>query len=454
MMKKYLFAAALVVSFGSVGYTQTIEPVWEYLITDESSPLPILEKDEPTPGEVWDGTDVYDSYGGLKRYDDSRLLLGVRENGIDETDPNHDAALAAEFPDRSLVWIDPATGAPMGVALEVGLTPVEPDTELIAAGGSEIDYYFAFGVGDDGAIYTGHKNQLIKYEANGDGTFSDPMIIYTHPNDGTDTWAAWRWEIFKVEGSGTDTVIWTGGKTWRTNQKYYHFTTEDGMTFAPTTDQVDFRGGSSSPFLNPAGDELWVIGGNFPGGASGFGVNIRREFTVPGAVEPFLNDDFFEFTAPEVDTEAQNFLDTYIGWFHSGFDAVTGLPYFAVYSTPSWDTKDPGTAGSLGFGDNPADTPYLPGWLALHDAVTGEYVEGSSHMLDVREIDELDGDTTGGDQPVTRWHGTLGDVELNVLPTAEEGASELLWYSGIYGYGRYAIGDLGEPASVPEWSLY
>lgn len=454
MMKKHLAAAALVATLSISGYAQTIEPVWEYLLTGDSSPLPILKQNEPTPGETYDGTDVYDSYGGLKRYDDTRLLLGVRENGINESDAGHDAALAAEFPDRSLIWIDPATGAPLGVALEIGLTPVPLDADLAAAGGTEVDYYFAFGVGDDGVIYTGHKNQLIKYEPNGDGTFSEPIVIYVHPNDGTDTWAAWRWETFKVEGSGADTVIFAGGKTWRTNQKYYYFTTTDGNTFAPTTDQVDFRGGGSSPYTNEAGDELYVIGGNFPGGAGGFGVDIRRMFTVPGATEPFLQDDLFTFTAPEIDVEAQNYLDTYIGWFLTGFDAKTSLPYFAVYSCPSWDTKDPGTAGTLGFGEDVANTPYLPGWLALHDSVTGEYVEGSSHMIAAYENDELDGDTTDGEQPASRWGATLGDIQLNVLPTAAEDAAELLWYSGVFGYGRYAIGDLGEPASVPEWELF
>ena len=453
-MKRFALVLTVLVLFVSITYAQTIEPIWEYLITDDSSPLPILKKNVPTPNEVWDSTDLYDSYGGLKRYDDTRLLLAIRENGIDESDPNHDAALAAQFPDRSLIWINPADGSPMGIALVIGLTPVAMDPTLLAAGGSTLDYYYSFGVSDDGVIYSGHKNRIFKYEPRRNGTFSDPVIVYTHPNDGTDTWAAWRWETFKVQGSGTNTVILAGGKTWRTNQKYYYLTTTDGNTFAPTTDQIDYRGGASSPYLSPSGEELWVIGGHFPGGASGFGVNIFRFFTVPDGSAPFLNDDFFTFTAPAVDLAAQNYLNTYIGWFLSGFDAKTGLPHFAVFSTPSWDTKDDETAGALGTSADPSSTPYLPGWLALHDATTGAYIEGSAHMLNVLESDELDGDTTGLAEPGSRWHGTLGDVELNVLPNAAPGAAELLWYSGIYGYGRYAIGDLGEPTSVPNWDLF
>lgn len=453
MIKRFGLAVLAVAFCATTSMAQQITPIWEFLITGDDSPLPILKKNEPTGGETSDGTDVYDSYGGLKRYDDTRLLLLVRENGINETDANHDAALAAAYPDRSLIWIDSFTGEPMGVALEIGLTPVALDPALASAGGSTIDYYMAFGVGDDGVIYSGHKNQLFKYEPNGDGTFGAPQVIYVHPNDGTDTWSAWRWETIKVSGSGTDTVILAGGKTWRSNQFTYYFTTTDGESFSPVTSAIGFRGGNSSAYMNEAGDEIYVIGGNFPGGASGFGVDIRREFTNPQFTEPFIRDELFTFTAPAVDVEAQNFLNTYIGWFHSGFDAKTELPYFAVYSCPSWDTKDPGTAGSLGFADDAANTPYLPGWLALHDAVTGEYIEGSSHMLPVYENTELDGDTIDGAQPSSRWHATLGDVQLNTLPNAAAGASELLWYSGVFGYGRYAIGDIGE-TNVPNWSLY
>ena len=93
------------------------EVVFEHLITDENSPLPILKAQTDIPAEeTFDGSFAMDSYGGLERYDGNRLLLGIRENGINETDAGHDSALAAQYPDRSLIWIDQTTGAPMGIA--------------------------------------------------------------------------------------------------------------------------------------------------------------------------------------------------------------------------------------------------------------------------------------------------------------------------------------------------
>lgn len=442
--------AAVLAATPAMAQDFTITPVWESLITSESKVIPIIKQNEPTAGEAWDGTDVYESFGGLKRYDDERLILAVRENGIDETDPNHDAELAALYPDRSLIFLNPGDGSYMGIALEVGFEPVTLSDEFLAAGGSTLDYYFAFGVAEDGVIFTNYKNTVVRYAPDGNGGFGAPTIAYEYPDDGTDTWTAWRWETFKVTGSGADTTIMVGGKTWRTNQWSYYLTTTDGVNFEASPTSAGFRGGHSSPFLDPEfGDSLLVIGGNYPGGASGFGTDIRRYFAgIEG--QEWITDELFEFSAPSIDSEAQNFLDSYIGWFLSGFDAANGLPYFVVYSTPSWDTKDPGTAGSLGFGDNPLDTPYLPGWLALHDIVTGEYIEGSAHMLDVTEGDQIDGDTDLDTRPIARWHGTLGDVNLYIPETAAEGGAELLWHSGTYGIGRYTIGNTG----VNEWSLY
>lgn len=64
----------------------------------------------------------------------TRLLLGVRENGINESDPAlsaADKALAAQYPDRSIIWINPTNGAPMGVAHKVPVFPAElaPDAQ-------------------------------------------------------------------------------------------------------------------------------------------------------------------------------------------------------------------------------------------------------------------------------------------------------------------------------------
>ena len=61
-----------------------IHVVFEYLMTETDTPLPILRADPKPSDDRWDGTALMDSYGGFERYDARRLLLGVRENGIIE----------------------------------------------------------------------------------------------------------------------------------------------------------------------------------------------------------------------------------------------------------------------------------------------------------------------------------------------------------------------------------
>src|SRR5262249_3655426 len=116
---------------------QAINPVFEYLINKLPSPLPILTNATPTntDNEIGDGHWPMDTLSALKRYDTNRLILGIRENGINETDPSltpAQLALSTNYPDRSLIWINPTNGAPMGIALKIGLYPVPLDTNFIA----------------------------------------------------------------------------------------------------------------------------------------------------------------------------------------------------------------------------------------------------------------------------------------------------------------------------------
>src|SRR5262249_43454664 len=68
-------------------FAQPITPVWEYLITKLPAPLPILTNKlgYTTDLENGDGQSLMDCIGPMRRYDANRLLLGIRENGIDET---------------------------------------------------------------------------------------------------------------------------------------------------------------------------------------------------------------------------------------------------------------------------------------------------------------------------------------------------------------------------------
>ena len=104
------------------------------------------------------------SIGPMRRYDANRLLIGVRENGIDET-VAHNTNLANAYPDRSLIWINPTNGQPMGLALTMGLFPVPLDTNIVAVGGVPGSYYWSFDVSEDGYVYSGYKNQIIRYSS-------------------------------------------------------------------------------------------------------------------------------------------------------------------------------------------------------------------------------------------------------------------------------------------------
>ncbi|MEI2726496.1 MAG: hypothetical protein V9H26_24165 [Verrucomicrobiota bacterium] len=87
--------------------------------------------------------------------------------------------------------------------------------------------------------------------------------------------------------------------------------------------------------------------------------------------------------------------------------------------------------------------PYQPGWLAIHDQVTGE-VRGL-RKLNVTEALNVIPSTTGAPEDFTTgWFSYAipqGGVELYpVLNAASEVAGvEILWWSATYGFGRYYV---------------
>ena len=189
MKKRFGLIVLVILGMAGSAMAQDIRPVWEHLFTEANPPLLILKAESaPTADDRFDGTATLDTYGGFKRYDANRLLLGIRENGINESDPNHNSQLAAQYPDRSLIWINPSDGSPMGVALVVGRHPVTLDADFTGAGGTLDDFYINFGVSDDGVIFVGYKNKVLRYAPDGQGGFSAPTVAYTHQNDGSANW--------------------------------------------------------------------------------------------------------------------------------------------------------------------------------------------------------------------------------------------------------------------------
>ena len=423
---KMLALSAWCVTAPGLLQAQPITPVFEHLF-NTATPLPILKAQGVSAAaqDVFDGTSTMDSYAGFHRYDTNRLLLAIRENGINESDPAHDAALAAAYPDRSLLWINPDTGAPAGIALNVGLRPVPLDADFLAKGGTELEFYFSFGVAEDGVVFVGYKNKILRYAPTANGAFSGPTVAYTHPDDGSERWYQWRWENIRVRGAGADTVLLAGGKTWRPNQGYHLLKTTDGVTFskADTAQDIAAGGGASSLItgrVSAEPDTDWVYTTAYPGSSNGTDSRFARVTGDSKNGTPFTGDSSFSAkrdpnAVPETD---------YVTEFISDVDGDGALGYVVAYSTPSWNSKAVGRV------------PYRPGFLALHTH-SGDIL--GSRTLNVLESQEIVGDPAA-DGVTAQFHGALGAVEVNVLPGQKAGQAEVLWYSGIYGYGRYIVG--------------
>lgn len=442
-MKRF-FLGLLAVSMISFSVSaQEINVVWEYFNISEDSPLPILKpspRDTRTIGNAGfatggplNGRSLMDTYGGFKRYDEERLLLGIRENGIDEGDPNHDAELAAQFPDRSLIWINPADGSPMGIALVIGHRPYPVSDEFVQlqiqngrALNGEVGpaEYFNFGVSDDGVIYVGYFYYILRYEPDGQGGFTGPEVAYAFnngENPGLDNWDQWRFEDIEVTGSGSDTVIVAAGKTWRPSQRVHVLETEDGLTFS-RRGNIFGDGGGASSLLIYEGDDF-VYNAQYPGTGGGSGNTFKRFFW---SGDEWLEDPLFTV---ELNEDADGIAESRGDWIHD-IEAHPAFPdlIFALGS-PAYggDTPTPGFINiySQDFFGEPAQL------LAWHrHNVTRE----SQEMLDNHPI----------------WYGTMGNLDINVLPGFAPGSAEILWYSGIYGYGRYTIGDTG----LTDWTVY
>jgi hypothetical protein len=434
-MKRSTLAFALAVSAATSVSADQLKPVWQFLVTQPSSPIPVLTNalnGWTTDNETGDGKSVLDSLGALQRYDANRLLLGIRENGIDEsTASDAQKALAAQYPDRSLIWINPTNGAPTGLALNIGLYPVSLDADFVAAGGTVDQYWWTYAVSDDGNIYTGYKNKILRYSPDGKGGIDPtPHVVFTLSQDalynaGIDTtdptiWANWRWKTLRVFGTGASTKL-IGGASSNARGTFL-LTTSDGNTFILGS-LLRAAGGISSPV--PSGDpaspnDLWVYAGIYPGNSNGTDSSYSRYIASLPFTDAFVQDS--TFIAPlDSSTNTVKYQAHFIG----DVDANPNVPYLVTYSTPSWNSRAVGI------------DPPQPGWLAL-STPDGNFV--SALKVDITEDAEL----LSADQ-ASDFQGTIGFLKLNKL---SDGTTEVLWSGTIYGYGRYLIQTGGPALSV------
>jgi len=428
-----ILAAAFAAFAALAGQThgQQLSPVWEYLINKPGVPIPVLTNtvNYTTDSDNGDGLSTMDSIGALMRYDANRLLLGIRENGIVEPAAGPAQTLATQYPDRSLIWINPTNGTPMGIALTIGLKPVPLDAAFIAAGGTPDQYWWTYTVAADGSIYTGYKNKIIRYSPDGNGGISPtPRVVFTLGSDeitarGIDPtlWPGWRWARLAVSGTGTNTIILAGASA--SNRGNFLLTTTDGTNFVAGS-RLTVGGATSTPIEshdpNTPGN-VWDYAGIYPGNSNGADSSYSRYTATPPFTDDFTRDSTFNPPADPFTYDAK-FRNDFIG----GLDANPDLNYIVVYSTPSWNSR-----AVVG-------TP-RPAWLAL----VGE----SGRFLSSRRIDITEDAELLSDDQASLFQGTIGFVSLNKLPSGE---TEVLWSGTIYGYGRYLVQPLGPDPVAPD----
>ncbi|MDP8243444.1 MAG: hypothetical protein P9L94_05125 [Candidatus Hinthialibacter antarcticus] len=474
MKKRILMMIALPALLAVVAQAQELTPVWEHTLIDGGGVLPILVNGPADPrwdGDPedgpWYGPNLHDQYDGFIRYDDSRLLLGVRDNGIDETDPNHDAALAAQFPDRSIIWINPEDGSPMGVALEIGFKPVELSTEYesmidggsgspaiegwgdpknrrFVSGEQSAPEYMNFDVDDDGVLYLGYWYTILRYDPDGAGGFTGPTVVYEQDysnHGGTNRVSQWRFADIEVIGSGANTTVITSGKTWRNGMRSRVFDV-DAATNTWTirgaygdTKEGSFgnTGGASVLTTSDDGEEVLYKAGNVSGSG------VWRYYWDAGSNDFGLDPpDFFAVVPP---ADADGFNHALPDRFPSDVATHPDLDYLVVATSPAWASQ------------NNSDTIDAPGFITAYSTsndTLGEYISdsmfGATKERTPAESDEL---ATNGNAV---WNGLMSQVKVNILPGQPQGSSEVLYLSMVYGYGRYIIGEA--PAPVSNWALY
>lgn len=502
MKSRIPISAVLGLSLLSVA-AQEITPVWVQHINGvvnvlEENRLPTLVKAGGTGDETYNanGTDLIDSYTRFLKYDDSLYLLGIRENGINESDPTlspEQQAIAAAYPDRSIIWIDATTGKPLGVAIQLELYPVPLATQ------STTDFFGPkFGITDgphgEKVLYTGYKYKVLRYAPAGlvdDPNFPnqratwnpDPTEAWIEPvpdepsgdgSSGGDGSTSWRMKAFRVSGHGATTRLWIGGGSWRASMQPQELATEDGgLTFIPVArmnDRTDNVGdkGQYSQGGQPSSIVAYPVDSARPGlevayhphyPGAGWETRPTRHTKNPNGDGVLPRNggtgrpDFFEMDAAGSDTfPAFNWeaagkdglpinhkadgVEHYDGNWVMSCDTKDGLDYVVTYAIPSWNQQ----FGSAG---DPSAT-FKPAWIGVH-TLDGSIASGqSAFKLPVYETDEpiVDPNGNGG---TGHDYGYDGDVEVYPVE-GEPGRSLVLWSGGIYGFGVFSVANV--PASI------
>ncbi len=484
---------------------QEVTPVWLQHVNGvvnilPENKLPILAKAGGTGDNTYgfSGKDVIDSYAGFMKYDDSLYLLGIRENGINEDDPSltqEQKDKAAKYPDRSLIWIDAATGKPLGLALKTEVLPVPLATQAATHA------WWKWGITDgphgERVIYTGYKYKILRYAAAGlvdDANFPNkratwsttPTEAWVEPVEGEpnptivpgeqgtepgesngDGSASWRWKAFRVTGFGPTLRIVAGGGTWRSSMQPQEFVSDNGgLTLRPIA-RVDERnnggakgsyalGGQPSSVRYDVNDSTaagsgWVIETHYPG--SGWEARPNRYIKNPSETLPDGSANEFTNRFRQVDAatgalpafrweaagkdgiplkHAVDGVEYYDGNWVLTSDTKEGRDYIVTYAIPSWNQQ----FGSVGA----AGAVFKPAWIGVH-TLDGMIASGASaYKVPVYETDEpiVDPNGNGG---TGHDYGYDGDVYIypDTTAAATSGKAIVLWAGGSYGFGVFKV---------------
>ena len=436
------------------GFAQEITPIWVQHINgtvnvDAANKLPILVKTTGVavagnPYRV--GREPIANYARLMPFDNTRLLLAVAENGIDEQAAGLSAAqkaLAEQYPDRSLIWIEAATGKPLGLAWQESLQPADSigyDVTGAHTGyQANKDYALWRPALDENpdptkrAIYSGYKHLILRYapKADGSGWETTPTIAWEEQvagmaDDGSITpeagigdgltgttadsgeqgsWRAFRWRNLRVSGHGTNTIVYAGGGTWRVGAHPQVFATQDGLKFQPIA-RVNERdgarrngyalGGCSSPIVkygtDPARPDLQVV---FHGHYPGTGWESRPNRYVLDPANPTPSPDYNQQTNVVlfVQDEAKSPGLPKFVWEAAGKD---GLPIdHSIDGVERYDgnwnqslATHPSLDYIVGISSASLDVSFMTyGWMGVH-RLDGSIADGqSSFKLPFREDD-------------------------------------------------------------------
>lgn len=468
MMKKFFAAPVLFALLGMSVTAQEIKPVWEFLATDNSTVHPWLRAAQGL--NAHETFDTMDFTTTLIRYDEDRLMLFLIENGIDEANASPDQmAISEQFPDRTIFWINPVDGSPMGIALTVGIHPMDdsefyiqkvtgthPNGPTSDRSWQLNDPWPQIGVDGDGYVYVGDKHKILRYVPDGNDGFSGPELVFRYPEqdppiNSVDAanlhYRAWIIKSLNVSGSGNNKVMTTAARFWIDGGGIMYYTSTDGgKTFQFQTHKgqeqrggIGTGGAASIPIIMSDLNEEWMFGNGFPGSDD----RIYRFIRPAGTTGEFFQD-VAEIWDPQADPADVPEVEKYMKWNVIDVAAAQDVPYIAALTLPRWQSRN-----NLEFIDSTA-------WVALHalagdpngDGIDGDFI--SSYKINFKEEDEIQGEADDDN-----WDAAyMATINMSVPEDFPAGTAEILWSGGTSGFGRLVVGDVDLPTNVNQWSLF